>query len=111
MPGRHPMAFKGGTSLSKVYGAIRRFSEDVDVTVDYKSLDHSIDPFDGKTSRTASEKFTELLRTKLADHTKNVIRPHFENLVAQLAEKPSKPIAISADGENLFIPSIALRVR
>ena len=104
MPGRLPMAFKGGTSLSKVYGAIRRFSEDVDVTVDYKSLDQSIDPFDAKTSRTAKEKFTELLRTKLADHTKNVIRPHFENLVAQLAEKPPKPIIISDDGEKLFIP-------
>jgi hypothetical protein len=103
MPGRLPMAFKGGTSLSKVYGAIRRFSEDVDVTIDYKSLDQSIDPFDAKTSRTAKEKFTELLRTKLADHTKNVIRPHFENLVAQLSEKPPKPIAISDDGEKLFI--------
>ena len=29
MPGTHPMAFKGGTSLSKVYGVIDRFSEDV----------------------------------------------------------------------------------
>jgi hypothetical protein len=104
MPGRLPMAFKGGTSLSKVYGAIRRFSEDVDVTVDYKSLDQSIDPFDAETSRTAKEKFTELLRTKLADHTKNVIRPHFENLVTQLAEKPPKLITISEDGEKLFIP-------
>lgn len=103
MPGRLPMAFKGGTSLSKVYGAIRRFSEDVDVTVDYKSLDQSIDPFDAKTSRSAKEKFTELLRAKLADHTKYVIRPHFENLVAQLAEKPPKPITISDDGEKVFI--------
>jgi hypothetical protein len=103
MPGRLPMAFKGGTSLSKVFGAIRRFSEDVDVTVNYKSLDQSIDPFDAKTSRTARERFAELLRTKLADHTKNVIRPYFENLVAQLAEKPPKPIAISGDGEKLFI--------
>jgi predicted nucleotidyltransferase component of viral defense system len=102
MAGRLPMAFKGGTSLSKVFGAIRRFSEDVDVTVDYKSLDQSIDPFDAKTSRTARERFTELLRTKLADHTKNVIRPHFENLVAQLAEKPPKPITISDDGEKLI---------
>ena len=25
MPGTHPMAFKGGTSLSKVYGVIDRF--------------------------------------------------------------------------------------
>jgi len=98
------MAFKGGTSLSKVYGAIKRFSEDVDVTVDYKSLDQSIDPFDPKVSRTARDKYAQLLKTKLAEHTKNVIRPHFENLVAQLTEKPSKPITISDDGEKLFIP-------
>ncbi len=104
MPSRLPMAFKGGTSLSKVYGAIKRFSEDVDVTVDYKSLDQSIDPFDSKVSRTARDKFNEFLKTKLADHTKNVIRPHFENLVAQLTEKPPKPITISDDGEKLFIP-------
>lgn len=31
--GEH-LVFKGGTSLSKVYGAIRRFSEDVDLTYD-----------------------------------------------------------------------------
>ena len=104
MPARLPMAFKGGTSLSKVYGAIRRFSEDVDVTVYYKSLDQSIDPFDPKVSRTARDKYTELLKAKLAEHTKNVIRSHFEKLVAQLAEKPPKPITISDDGEKLFIP-------
>jgi len=38
LPCRKPMAFKGGTSLSKVYKAIDRFSEDIDVTVDYRSL-------------------------------------------------------------------------
>jgi len=98
------MAFKGGTSLSKVHAAIRRFSEDVDVTIDYKSLDHSIDPFDAKTSRTARDKYSELLRTKLAEHTKNVIRPHFENVAVQLPEKPPKPITLSKDGKKLFIP-------
>ena len=30
LPCRKPMAFKGGTSLSKVYKAIDRFSEDID---------------------------------------------------------------------------------
>ena len=104
MPSRLPMAFKGGTSLSKVYGAIKRFSEDVDVTVYYKSLDQSIDPFDPNVSRSARDKYTELLKAKLAEHTKNVIRPHFEKLVTQLAEKPPKPITISDDGEKLFIP-------
>ena len=28
------IVFKGGTSLSKCYGAIKRFSEDIDVTID-----------------------------------------------------------------------------
>ena len=104
IPGHLPMAFKGGTSLSKVYGAIRRFSEDVDVTVEYKALDQSVDPFDPKTSRTAKDRYGELLRAKLADYTTNVIRPHFEGVVSQLTEKPPKPITISDDGEKLFIP-------
>ncbi len=32
------LVFKGGTSLSKAYGAIRRFSEDVDLTHDIRAL-------------------------------------------------------------------------
>ena len=32
------MAFKGGTSLSKVFGLIKRFSEDCDITVDYRTF-------------------------------------------------------------------------
>ncbi len=42
IPGAHPMAFKGGTSLSKVYNIIDRFSEDVDITIDYR---HSANDF------------------------------------------------------------------
>ncbi|OJH36118.1 nucleotidyl transferase AbiEii/AbiGii toxin family protein [Cystobacter ferrugineus] len=35
--GQH-LVFKGGTSLSKAYGAIRRFSEDVDLTYDIRTI-------------------------------------------------------------------------
>ena len=35
--GEH-LVFKGGTSLSKAYRAIRRFSEDVDVTYDIRAI-------------------------------------------------------------------------
>ena len=45
MPNRPHMAFKGGTSLSKVFSAISRVSEDVDITIDHKSLDPNTDPF------------------------------------------------------------------
>ena len=37
-----PLVFKGGTSLSKAYGAIRRFSEDVDLTGDIRALIHDL---------------------------------------------------------------------
>lgn len=39
-PGEPRLLFKGGTSLSKAYGLIERFSEDVDVTVFRDDLAH-----------------------------------------------------------------------
>ena len=33
LPERHRFLFRGGTSLSKAYGLIRRFSEDIDITI------------------------------------------------------------------------------
>ncbi|AHY56396.1 putative nucleotidyltransferase component of viral defense system [Bradyrhizobium huanghuaihaiense] len=35
------LLFKGGTSLSKAYGLIERFSEDIDITVFRNDLDES----------------------------------------------------------------------
>ena len=32
------LVFKGGTSLSKAYGVIRRFSEDMDLTYDIRAI-------------------------------------------------------------------------
>lgn len=38
-PGVHPsLVFKGGTSLSKVFGLIQRFSEDIDLSLDWHGL-------------------------------------------------------------------------
>lgn len=41
------LTFKGGTSLSKVYHAIDRFSEDIDVTVDIRHLVPDLVPANG----------------------------------------------------------------
>lgn len=37
------LVFKGGTSLSKAFGAIRRFSEDIDLSFDRAELGYSGD--------------------------------------------------------------------
>ena len=102
MPQCLPMAFKGGTSLSKVFEAIRRFSEDVDVTIDYKALDASIDPFAPELSKTQQKKFSETLRARLKEHTHNVVLPYFENLLAAVAKR-EKAIELSEDGESMRI--------
>jgi predicted nucleotidyltransferase component of viral defense system len=37
LPSSHPIVFKGGTSLSKCYSIIDRFSEDIDLAVQFKT--------------------------------------------------------------------------
>ena len=78
MPDRLQIAFKGGTSLSKVYSAIHRFSEDVDITIDYRALAPDLDPFSSKISKTRQRKITDELRARLCCHTTGTIKPYFE---------------------------------
>ena len=68
MPDALSMAFKGGTSLSKVYGAISRFSEDIDVTIDYQDLDDTVDPFEATLSRNRVKMIGEHLKTLVVGH-------------------------------------------
>jgi len=72
MPNAHPMAFKGGTSLSKIYGAIKRFSEDVDVTLDYRAFDDDVDPFAEGVSKNAVKKFSKRLKGYVLQYASSV---------------------------------------
>src|ERR1700730_5068645 len=64
--GRH-LVFKGGTSLSKGYGIIGRFSEDIDVTYDVRELIPELVGAGAPIPRTNSqaEKWTEAIDDKL----------------------------------------------
>ena len=74
--GNH-LIFKGGTSLSKAYGAIKRFSEDVDVTYDIRAIasdlvgdDDALPP-----SRSQAAKWTKVIRERLPLWIKQEISP------------------------------------
>lgn len=104
MPNALPMAFKGGTSLSKVYNAISRFSEDIDVTIAYKALDDSMDPFDTNTSRNARDRYSANLKREVARHVSEVVAPHFRSILAQEIMFDFERIELdTANPENLFI--------
>ena len=67
------VVFKGGTSLSKAFNAIDRFSEDVDLTYDIRQIipDLINDPDDPyPSSRSQAKKWTETVRSRLSDWIK-----------------------------------------
>lgn len=105
MPGRLPMAFKGGTSLSKVFGAINRFSEDVDVTLDYRGFGDGTDPFDPNTSKTKIKHFSEALKGFVKEHAHAVVAPFLQERLQ--AEVEGARVEVSDNGEEVrvFYPS------
>ncbi len=65
------IVFKGGTSLSKAYHAIRRFSEDVDVTYDIRSFASDlVDAAGGDAlpaTRSQEKRWSRSIRSRLAE--------------------------------------------
>ena len=69
-PGQLPMAFKGGTSLSKAYQAIYRFSEDVDLTIGFDELSKPL-----PASRKQRDILKDELSQRVADHVSQHVVP------------------------------------
>jgi Nucleotidyl transferase AbiEii toxin, Type IV TA system len=105
MPDRLPMAFKGGTALSKVYNIIERFSEDCDITIDYRGFSKEINE---DISKSALKKLSEELKQYVATYSKTVVKPYFEKVLAQPFPAGSTSVEVSDDGEKLWIhyPSV-----
>ncbi|ABD88594.1 nucleotidyl transferase AbiEii/AbiGii toxin family protein [Rhodopseudomonas palustris] len=60
------LVFKGGTSLSKAYGAIRRFSEDIDLSLDRADLGYAGDR-DPEKEGLSKKKTAQLIDDLVAD--------------------------------------------
>ncbi|MCP1835730.1 hypothetical protein J2R76_004070 [Bradyrhizobium sp. USDA 4532] len=79
--GEH-LVFKGGTSLSKGYDVIERFSEDIDLTYDIRRIIPELATGDPPipASRTQADKWTKLARERLTawvkDKTLPVLQKH-----------------------------------
>ncbi len=78
LPDNKDLAFKGGTTLSKVFNLIQRFSEDIDVTIDYRSLRLSRDPLDGTLTASQKKKITDDLREQTNEYVSGTLKPHLE---------------------------------
>ena len=99
--GEH-LVFKGGTSLSKAYGVIRRFSEDVDLTYDIRALAPDLVGDDGEglpKTRSEEKRWTSEVRKRLPQWVAEAAQP----IIAEALAAGPLSAAIRADGEKLFI--------
>lgn len=72
------LVFKGGTSLSKVFAVIHRFSEDIDLSLSPSSLGLP----DAGSSRNQANKWMQLAERACAETVQSRIKPALENVVA-----------------------------
>jgi len=77
-PYKKYFVFKGGTSLSKCYKLIDRFSEDIDLTIDHNYFDVSDKDLYGDQSNTARKKVVAKVKIKLAEFIVNKLKPCLE---------------------------------
>ena len=72
------LCFKGGTSLSKVFNVIERFSEDIDIILHPKVLGFKLEE---KVSNTQQDKFNKMLIKKGQEYIADVLKNKIENLI------------------------------
>jgi hypothetical protein len=96
--GRPQMAFKGGTSLSKVYGVIDRFSEDIDLTVARDPDANAGLP----ASRSAAKKVREQLGAQLTGYLEEVVVPLVSCALVPYVDDPSEFVTM-LDGETVVL--------
>ena len=76
------LKFKGGTSLSKVFGLIGRFSEDIDLILDWREVVQD-DP-EAKRSKSQQMKFNEAANAKAQAYIDAVLLPQVQNCVGDM---------------------------
>lgn len=93
-----PFTFKGGTSLSKGFNAIQRFSEDIDISIDRAKLGYSDDAYfysagSGKETRRRVEEIRGTVRAYTMDNILPALR-------TRISQELSDDWALDIDAED-----------
>ncbi len=94
--------FKGGTSLSKIFKLIHRFSEDIDLILDWKDCPAG-DPM-SKRSHTAQGAFNNKLDEWCADFVKYKILPEVQSICGDICKAEIHPDANKQDNIIITYP-------
>lgn len=116
--GEPRLLFKGGTSLSKAYGLISRFSEDIDITVFREDIGHDVHVGDleglsGKQQRLRLERIKQACQTyiqgQLRERLNRQIETAFLKAGISYSDAPVMEDPDDADRQTLLVryPSVS----
>lgn len=84
------LLFKGGTALSKVYGLIRRFSEDIDLGISPAELGISEAEVEAARSRHKRDDWMRSLEESCRQWVTDALQPELEQAIASVLGRPTK---------------------
>ncbi len=90
---KNAFIFKGGTSLSKAYNIIKRFSEDIDLILNWNLLTESDNPWDDR-SKNQQDKFNKDLNNKAATFINNQL---LQTMINDLSNEIKESIELCID--------------
>ncbi|MBF2761477.1 MAG: nucleotidyl transferase AbiEii/AbiGii toxin family protein [Ectothiorhodospiraceae bacterium AqS1] len=99
--GEH-LVFKGGTSLSKAYDIINRFSEDVDITYDIRAMAPDLVGDSDEAlplNRSQEKRWTKEVRHRLDEWVKGEAKSYLQDAITE----QNLPAKVRAEGERIFI--------
>ncbi|MCD4708934.1 MAG: nucleotidyl transferase AbiEii/AbiGii toxin family protein [Candidatus Sabulitectum sp.] len=82
---RSKLMFKGGTSLSKVYGIIERFSEDIDLVLNWNEILDD-DP-NAPRSKNKQDKYNKKMDVASQAYVAHIILPEVEKLIGHVCSQ------------------------
>lgn len=108
MPDRLEIAFKGGTSLSKVFNVIERFSEDVDITIDYRQFEavKELNLVEGQTAPESlgsgqKRRINKALLEAVKCYAVDVVAPYLREQIKQMPQSDRFSIDLEDDGQSI----------
>jgi hypothetical protein len=102
------MVFKGGTTLSKVFGLIDRFSEDIDLVLDWQLLGYGAgreDPYQEFDSISKRDRFNKAVNQRAAQYIAGTLIHDLNRIVARC---PQVVAAVDTDDPHtvtIFYPA------
>lgn len=111
MPDRKRMAFKGGTSLSKVFSVIHRFSEDIDITIDFQELGCGLTPAEmGGLAGGARRRLSDELKAQVKAYVADTVQPYLLAQLQALGCSGECTVTISGRDEDTLLVGYPSRV-